>query len=128
MVNTAIRLLEHDINKPFDSFGEAISYSLSKSLFGLLMVFGILALLWGFLVLFKIAFYTIPNKRKAKSEKIKDEKTAPVKADSAMETVPSAPSNEGEIVAAITAAISAFRGASGESVGGFRVVSFKKRK
>lgn len=115
-------------NLPID---EALGYGLPLSAFSLVVVFAVLALLWGILTLFKLFFYTIPNNKK------KSGSCAPVNNNSTVQKFemnggaaaavlePSLADNE--IIAAITAAIEAFRSQSG-SVGGFRVVSFKKRK
>ena len=126
------QLLEVNYSAPFENAGDALAFGLPFSLFGFCTVFAILALLWGILSLFKVVFYTIPEKRKkaAAGGKV----TAPAAPVTTTETVsavsaPAAPaSDDGAIVAAITAAIAAYRSASGEAVNGFRVVSFKKRK
>ena len=55
-------------------------------------------------------------------------KAEPVKEAAAPAPVVQAASNDGEVVAAIIAAIEAYRSANGATApGGFRVVSFKKR-
>ena len=57
MVNTVCaRALELDLTKPFANVGDALSYGLRFSLFGLAVVFGVLALLWGILEVFRIVF------------------------------------------------------------------------
>ncbi len=132
MLNTANKFSES-----FDTFGEALEYGLTNSLFGILVVFGALILIWGILSLFKVFFYTIPNSKKAPQKKQENKTPAPAKAVN----VPAAPAiapapeastlsvavQEHSVVAAIVSAISAFRTANGEN-GTFRVVSFKKRK
>lgn len=109
-----------DYSQTFKSIGEAFGYALPTSALGFLTVFGVLALLWGILEIFKIVFYTIPNKRKAavKAKPAEEPTAVPETAENG---------SEEEIVAAIMGAISAYRAANGESAGGFRVVSFKKR-
>ena len=121
-------------NTKFESVGEALEYGLPMSLFGFGIVFGVLVLIWGILALFKVFFYTIPNAKKNPAQKVKKEapkpevKAGPVKEAAAPAPVVQAASNDGEIVAAIIAAIEAYRSANGAAApGGFRVVSFKKR-
>lgn len=120
-------VLEKDMH--FANIGEALGYSLPKALFGFAVVFGVLILIWGCLALFKVFFYTIPNSRKNSGNK----KPTPVVEQTAEvpQTVPvqvAKVSDNNAIVAAIIAAITAFRAQSGEGNGAFRVVSFKKRK
>ena len=119
---------------PFASVSESLAYGLPFSLFGFAVVFAILALLWGILSLFKFFFYTIPEKKKNNKQNIKfpvkTEEKASLSAPAAV-TVPEQvqpPVNECELVAVISAAIATYRSIAGESVGGFRVVSFKRRK
>ncbi len=119
-------------NTKFESVGEALEYGLPMSLFGFGIVFGVLVLIWGILALFKVFFYTIPNAKKNPAPKVKAEPKPEIKAAPVAEVtaapVVQASSNDGEIVAAIIAAIESYRAASGFTApGGFRVVSFKKR-
>ena len=93
---------------------------------GMVTVFAVLAILWGCLEIFRYVFYTIPERNKANG----GEKPAPApKAEPAPEPV--AYSDDGEVVAAIIAAITAMRNdeaaESGVAPGAFRVVSFRKR-
>ena len=116
----------------FDNVGDALAYGLPLSLFGFAVVFGVLILIWGILALFKVFFYTIPNAKKNPAPKVKHEPKKEVKAEPKAEApvapVAQASSNDGEIVAAIIAAIESYRAANGSTApGGFRVVSFKKR-
>ena len=120
-----------NVNVPFESTGEALSYGLPLALFGFAVVFAILAILWGILSLFKVFFYVIPEKKKHAAKQTEVPSAAPA----APETVaaPAAPAasaaaDDSELVAVISAAIAAYRSLAGESVGGFRVVSLKKRK
>lgn len=106
-----------DPNQPIKNVGEALGYSLSTSLFGFAVVFAVLALIWGVLSLFKL-FFTGKSGEDKKKPEITE--SAPVSAVPAVD--------DAALVAAITAAVSAYRVAHGESAGGFRVVSFKKRK
>lgn len=122
-------------NTKFDNIGDALEYGLPMSLFGFAIVFGVLILIWGILSLFKVFFYTIPNaKKNPQQPKVKPVVKQEVKQAPAAEQVQApapvvqAASNDGEVVAAIIAAIEAYRSANGATApGGFRVVSFKKR-
>ena len=110
--------------------GEALGYGLPLSLFGFCVVFFVLALLWGILTLFKLFFYTIPNNKKnsGSSAPVNNSSVQKIEMNGGAAAAVLEPSfADSEIIAAITAAIEAFRSQSG-SVGGFRVVSFKKRK
>lgn len=114
----------------FANAGDALNYALPTALFGFFTVFFVLALLWGIIALMKVFFYTIPEKKKhasngtpaASGDNVAKMQT--ISADGAAAAV----LPETELIAVITAAVSAFRAASGEAVNGFRVVSFKKRK
>ena len=108
------------------SFGDRVAYAGRMTLIGMLTVFSALAILWGALALFRVAL-AIGQKRKA------------AKADAAPDGQESAPTpppvssdhshNEQEIVAAITAAISAMLAEeNGGTVQGFRVVSFRRTR
>lgn len=117
----------------FTSLGEAASFALVSSLFGIAIVFGVLALLWGILEVFRMVFYKDPAKDK-KDEKARKAAQKAVEATTVAEPAPvvAAPvaatqaTSDDELVAVITAAIEAYRSANGER-GGFRVVSFKRR-
>ncbi len=125
-----IQTLAVNVKMPFDSIGEALGYGLPLSLFGFCVVFFVLALLWGILSLFKLFFYTIPQDKKnsgGASGSVNSANIQKMTLSDGGEAVLDASFADGEIIAAITAAIEAFRSQSG-SVGGFRVVSFKKRK
>ena len=106
-------------------FGERLAEGFEVFVLGLLMVFAVLALLWGVLAIFKVIFYDIPEKRKkAKASETKTE-TAPAP-EAAAAPAPVTVQDDGAIVAAITAALSEYFAESGEYSGGFRVVSFRK--
>lgn len=97
------------------TFGERAAYCLERTLIGLVIIFGVLATIWLVLSIFKLIFYKDPAKQK---------KAEPTQAEKAPEPE-SVQTDDGEIVAAIIAAISAQRAAEGNH-GGFRVVSFKR--
>ena len=98
-------------------------------LLGICTVFAVLAILWGCLEVFRYVFYTIPEKKKAEAAAASAVAPAPeVETEAAVEEY----SDDGEIVAAIIAAITAMRNEeaaeSGVAPTAFRVVSFRKRR
>ena len=99
------------------SIGQAAGFGGAMVLIGMATIFGVWCLLWGCLVIFKIVFHDIPEKRKNKA----------VIAEEVTETLPefkAVSSTDEEIVAVIAAAIAM---AESESSGmKFRVVSFKR--
>lgn len=103
------------------NLSDRIGYALQRTLIGLIIVFGVLAIIWLILSLFKFIFYKDPSK---KSEKKKAE---PISASvSVPDPVPvAAAQDDGAVIAVIVAAISAMRNEQG-IVDGFRVVSFKR--
>lgn len=114
----------------FESVGDALGYGLPTSLFGFAVVFGVLILIWGVLALFRVFFYTIPNaKKNSNSTASSNAVSAPVSDGGNVQAAVALPQTDSaSVVAAIMAAISAFRAQNGEGTGAFRVVSFKKRK
>ena len=96
-------------------------------LLGICTVFAVLAILWGCLEVFRYVFYTIPEKKKAEAAA----NAAPIAPAVEAEPEVVETSDDGEIVAAIIAAITAMRSdeaaESGVAPGAFRVVSFRKR-
>ena len=109
---------------------EAWMKAIEVTVVGMLMIFAVLALLWGVLALFKVFFAKDSgnnDKEKAALKKavetaveatvVKEEPEAVVEAQ-----------DDGELIAVITAAIEAYRAAEGgsENAGGFRVVSFRR--
>ena len=108
------------------TFGERIAKGLQVMLFGMAVVFSVLILIWIVLVLFKIIFYDIPNKKKAAAAPaVKAPETAPAPEPAPVaEAVESADEpDEAELVAAITAAIAVVMDKPQTS---FRVVSFRR--
>ena len=97
---------------------------------GMGMVFLVLAVLWLVLLIFKKVFY----KEEGKTPKV--EKAPKVEAAPAVSAAPVAPAaptatDDGQLVAAITAAVAAYiesdPGLSAQFASGFRVVSFRKK-
>ncbi len=111
------------------TFGERAAYSGRMLLIGMLMVFSVLALLWGVLAISKVLFYDIPARRvKNKNDAVKKPQetvASPAAASSTRAISAAAPANDGAIVAAITAAIAAARADEGCTTG-FHVVSFRR--
>lgn len=109
---------------------ERIEWAISVTVQGMVMIFAVLALLWGVVAIFKVFLHDIPEKRAAKKKALASAKTeaAPVEQP---EILPAAEQeDEGEIVAAITAAIAVMLQSDeykDEFASGFRVVSFKRK-
>ena len=100
------------------TLSEKLSSILTTGVGGYLLVFVVLALIWFILAILGKFF-----DRKANSTTVTE--TAPVTPAPAPEPVSASPvSDDGETVAAIVAAISAY---SGKPASGFRVVSFRKK-
>ena len=119
---TALAVREDGTYTPFSA--DAWGYAGQMTLLGMLMVFSVLAILWGILAIFKLVFA---------GKTPKEKKPEPVKATPKAEANPAAvvtssQSNDAELVAIITAAVAAYRHGEGEPVqdGSFRVVSFKR--
>lgn len=98
---------------------------------GMGTVFMVLVLLWGILALFSVIFGT-QAKKPADEEKTASAQQKP-KTVQASETVSQKPasaapaSNDGALIAAITAAVEAYRAEEGNASLPFRVVSFKRK-
>ena len=91
-------------------------------LFGMVMIFAVLSILWGVLSLFKF-FFVKPEKKVEKSAPVE------VKAEPVVESAPVvASTNDDELVAVITAAVAAYIASEDPAVAqnGFRVVSFRR--
>lgn len=112
---------EEDLGGAFS--GARWKYAGKMTLLGMGMVFLVLAILWGVLVIFEKCLYR-PNKP------AKPAKAAPAPAPSApaVESAPAAPAatDDGVLLAVITAAVAAAMEEEGTPSNGFRVVSFKK--
>ncbi len=108
-----------------DWFARFVQQGIPTAVLGIATVFVVLATIWGCLEVFKYVFYTIPERNKKASASATAEEAAPV-TEAVEET-----SDDGEIVAAIIAAITAMRADEAAEQGtkstGFRVVSFRKR-
>ena len=107
-------------NFDFSQITTALGYGGFMLLVGMATVFAVLCLLWLCLTLFKLGFHDLPEKRKAKALANATVEVAPV-----TESVDVSDGLNGEIVAAIAAAIAM---AESESSGiKFRVVSFRRK-
>lgn len=118
LINAAV-LAESDINSVLNnglSLSEKAALSLKMILIGMGTVFAVLFIIWFFLTIFRLVM------DKAKKKKA-PAAAAPVPVDSEEKTP-----DDGALIAAITAAITALREEQGvPSPSSFRVVSFEKR-
>ncbi len=104
-------------------FGERIAYAGRMALIGMLTVFAALAILWGALALFRVALAAVERRKTAKIELPATPTPTPTVAPVSSAT------NEAEIVAAITAAISVLLAEeNGGTAPTFRVVSFRRTR
>ena len=124
--------------EPFSA--DAWKYAGEMTLLGMGMVFAVLAILWGVLAIFKLVFAgktpkepkapKVPKEKapktvaKASASVASAEPTDEVKAVIAA-TIQAIQTDDAALVAVITDAVAAYRAEEG-SVGGFRVVSFKR--
>ncbi len=100
---------------------------LPTALLGMVIVFAVLSIIWGFLEIFRYVFYTIPERNKNGGKPAPAPKAKLVPAPTTVKPATQS-ANDAEIVAAIVAAITAMR--ADENVAdpsSFRVVSFRKR-
>ncbi len=114
--NTTEKIVDFG-NFEISQLGDAAALGGTMVLIGMLTVFAVLCMLWGCLVLFKIFFHDLPEKKSSNA-------TEPVITEniSAKQAVSSA---EDEIVAVVAAAIAMAESESGDTK--FRVVSFKRK-
>lgn len=109
---------------------ERIKYAVLVSVQGMVMIFLVLSILWGVVALMKVFLHDIPAKKEAKKAalaKAVEVAVAPVEQPVA---VAEPEEDEGEIVAAITAAIAVVLQSEeykGQFESGFRVVSFTRK-
>ncbi len=129
------------MDKKPETFSERLELALQGSATGMVMVFAVLGLLCVILYISKYFFYDIPRKKreeeagkhanahKAHAVQAPAQRPEAVAFPAAVPVSEASPSNDGEIVAVITAAIAAMIESGdykNEFVGGFRVVSFKR--
>lgn len=113
-------------------WGRFSGEGIQTAILGMLTVFAALAIIWGLLELFHYCFYTLPESRKSSAEnEAIDPSEAPAVSEPEGVPEPETISDDGEVVAAIVAAITAMRSeqaeATGVAPGAFRVVSFRRR-
>ena len=113
------------------TLGERALYGLQVFVIGIVTVFAVLAILWGVMSLFRLFFYTIPQKKKA----VKVDAPRPIEPfDDVPEPhqIPLATAQGGEtddklLVAILTAAVAAYEGdGTTAPTGSFRVVSYRR--
>ena len=121
-VDESGNVIEREIATNTMVLSERIAYALERTLIGIIIVFGVLAVIWLVLSLFKFVFYKDPNKNAEK----KQAPAAPApKVQAPAPEIQAPVQNDDAVIAAIVAAISAMRAEQG-IVDGFRVVSFKR--
>lgn len=112
MINTSLAL----------NLGERIAYAGRMTLIGMVTVFAALAILWGALALFRTGLAAADKRRAAKTASA----VAPA-APVAPTPTPTPTADNGEVVAAITAAISLMLAEeNGGNAPAFRVVSYRR--
>lgn len=114
------------------TFAEDAAEAGTVTLLGMVAIFSVLALLWLVIEILHRALTgqtatKVQEKKEAKPQRVAPPKPAPAaKPAPAVESAPAAPvTDDGALIAAITAAITAARAEDGYT-GGFRVVSFKR--
>ena len=115
VTNTAALAAEANL----DTLGEKAMFALENSVLGILIVFAVLALLC--LIVRLVASILTPKEKKKPAEKAVAPAPSPTPAPT-----PTPATNDGEIVAAITAAIALMLESEGKDPKGFRVVSFRR--
>ena len=106
-------------NFDFSQITTALGYGGFMLLVGMATVFAVLCTLWICLVLFKLGFHDLPEKRKNAASQVVETPAKEVVAEVAPV------SDDGEVIAAIAAAIAM---AESESSGiKFKVVSFRRK-
>ncbi len=105
-----------------------IEKGLPTALLGMVTVFAVLAIIWGFLEIFRYVFYTLPERNKQGVSPAAKPQSAPAAKIKAPKQSAPVKASDAEIVAAIVAAITAMRADENASdPSAFRVVSFRRR-
>ena len=104
---------------------EAFKYALEMTLLGMGMIFSVLAILWGVLALFKIVFARPKKEKKAKAQATE---SAPTAEPAPILETESNTTDDGELIAILTAAIIAYEAEQNPEapIGNFRVVSYRR--
>lgn len=113
------------------SLTERLSYGAQVLVIGICTVFAALAVLWGVIAIFKIFMYDLPQKRAKK--KAEAELKAASDASAAQDTseadepeVATAGDSDAQLIAVISAAVTAYMSQQSGSALPFRVVSYKR--
>ena len=101
---------------------EAFKYALEMTLLGMGMIFAVLGVLWGVLALFKLIFARPKKEKKAEPAPATVQEIAPAVEPESNTT------DDGELVAILTAAIIAYEAEQNPEapIGNFRVVSYRR--
>ena len=105
---------------------ERLLEGLQVFVIGMVTVFVVLAFLWLVMAIFRMLFYTVPNKKK--NTENEDAQVVQVEDVPAVENIPLATSpvpGDPQLVAVIAAAISAYHASTGNTLP-FRVVSYRR--
>ena len=106
-----------DAEETVKTFGERTIEALTNSLLGMLVVFSVLTII--FIVIKLVGLIFVAKDKKA-AEKVKTETTTKIEEPTAKD------GDDGELAAAIIAAISMYRESENIKAPAFRVVSYKK--
>ncbi len=119
-------------NPPHETLGEKVTLCGEMLLRGMGTVFLVLMLLWGVLELFN--YVSTSGERAAKAKKAKAAESAPAEPAPVFPTKPAEPvaepetvSDDGAVIAAIMAAVEAYRAGEGKASLPYRVVSFRRK-
>ncbi len=105
-------------NFDVSQIGDALLFGGSVLLIGVATIFAVLCLLWLFLVIFRIVFHDIPEKKSNKKKTYQ-----PVEIEQATASVENS-TNDAEIIAVIAAAIAMAESENSDTK--FKVVSFRR--
>ncbi len=124
----ALSALELPSTEPLPTVADKLEVGITVTLLGMATIFVVLAILWGILSLFKVFFYRQGKpEKKAESAPATAPAPTPAPAPAPVEVQPAAPAEDnGAVVAAITAAITAYTAEDPVFQNGFRVVSFRR--
>ena len=107
-----------------ETFSDKVKFALQNSLLGILITFSVLVLL--FFVVKLVASIIIGGQKKASDPAEKKQTPAAAPVPAAVPAPVAKSEDNGELIAAITAAISLMLEAEGKDPRGFRVVSFRR--
>ena len=104
------------------TFAEDAKEAGTVTLLGMVAIFSVLALLW---LLIELLHRSLTKAERTDEPKVQEARPVETVATPVANAAPEAPADDGALIAAITAAISAAMDEDGYT-GGFRVVSFKR--